>query len=74
MDKTAMLLKLAQAQQHLAHGAVLIAEQKQRIANLRRAGNDTTGSEAVLNSLLEGQRLHEEDVARIVREISELKS
>jgi hypothetical protein len=74
MDKMAVLLKyLAQAQQHVAQGAVLIAEQKQRIADMRRSGQHTAGSEALLNSLLESQQLHEDSAARIVREISELK-
>jgi hypothetical protein len=74
MEKTAVLLKhLAQAQQHVAQGAVLIAEQKKRIADMRRSGQDTAGSEALLKSLLESQQLYEDSVAKIVREISELK-
>jgi hypothetical protein len=74
MDKMAVLLKhLAQAQRHVAQGAVLIAEQKQRIADMRRSGQDAAGSEALLNSLLESQQLHEDSAARIVREISGLK-
>jgi hypothetical protein len=74
MDKTAVLLKhLAQAQQHVAQGAVLIAEQKKRIADMRRSGQDTAGSESLLNSMLESQQRHEDAAARIAREISQLK-
>jgi hypothetical protein len=71
-QRTTFLQRLAQAQQQLAHGAVLIAEQEQRIADLRRGGHDTSGSEALLNTLLESQHLHEESVSRILHEISKL--
>jgi hypothetical protein len=74
MEDMATLLKhLARAQQHVAQGEILIAEQKQRIADLRRDGHDTSVSESLLKTMLETQRLHEEAVATITSEIAELK-
>jgi hypothetical protein len=72
-ERTTLLWYVAQAQQRVTQGEVLIAEQRQRVADLRRDGRDTSGSEALLKSLLDSQQLHEEGLARLVREISRVK-
>jgi hypothetical protein len=74
MDKTAMLLDhLTQAQQLVAEGEARIAQQKRRIAELRRDGHDTSRAEELLKTFVESQRHYEDTLARVRAEISELK-
>jgi hypothetical protein len=52
MDKMAVLLdRLTKVQNHVEQGALHIAEQKQRLADLRRDGHDTTEARALLDTL-----------------------
>lgn len=52
--------RLAESEQDVAQGRVHIANQVRIIEDLKACHHDTTAAEAVLNTLMETQRLHEE--------------
>jgi hypothetical protein len=55
------LERLAEAEQHLAQGAVRIERQRRLIAELHRDGRDTTRAEDLLKTFLEIQSMQERD-------------
>ena len=60
---------LAEAEKAVVDGRVRIASQVQIIADLKRGDHDTTAAEALLNTLMETQRLHEEHRHRLRRDL-----
>jgi hypothetical protein len=65
MHREMLLRHLDQNERHLAHGVEHIAKQRLLVEELARHGHDTTVANELLNTLLESQRLHEQDHARI---------
>jgi hypothetical protein len=60
---------LAEAEKAVTEGRVHIASQVQIIADLKRGDNDTAAAEALLRTLMETQRLHEEHRDRLRQEL-----
>jgi hypothetical protein len=73
LDIRSMLTShLGQAERHVAQGKVIIGKQRSLVAELERDGHDTAEARGLLATFLDIQRLHEEDFARITRELREL--
>ena len=72
VDKTILLRQLVQAEQDVAEGKALIAEQQRLIAELERDDcQDVAETMRLLEAFLVLQRSREEDRARILDELSE---
>jgi hypothetical protein len=71
MHREMLLRHLDQNERHLAQGVEHIAKQRLLVEELARHGHDTTVANELLNTLLESQRLHEQDHARILRELGD---
>ncbi|UFW46500.1 MULTISPECIES: hypothetical protein [Bradyrhizobium] len=70
MDRRILEEHLALARRHANMGAQHIARQEGLIAELDRDGHDTAEARKILNTLRETQRLHEQDVERLLLEVS----
>jgi hypothetical protein len=60
---------LAESEKDVVEGRVHIANQIRIIEDLKAGGHDTTVAEALLNTLMETQRLHENYRDRLRREL-----
>jgi hypothetical protein len=69
MDRAVLIQHLAKAKQHAARGRQHLVRQEELIAELDRDGHDTTEARKVLATLRDSQALHEQDVARLLREL-----
>ena len=69
MDRETLLRHLAQAERHVAGGRKHIAQQEELIAQQERDGHNTERSRELLATFLQTQRMHEEDHARILKEL-----
>jgi hypothetical protein len=63
---------LAKAERHVAQANVIIGRQRSLVAELERDGHDTAAARGLLATFLDIQRLQEEDLARITRELRDL--
>lgn len=50
--------QLMETEQHIAHGEQLVAQQREMIGDLQRAGHDTTKARQLLAAMEEMQRLY----------------
>ena len=71
MDRETQLLHLLEAENHVACGARLVAEQEARVAQLDRDGRDTTRAEQLLATFRETQAQHIEHRDLVRGEMSE---
>jgi hypothetical protein len=71
MDRQILLHQLAQAEQSVAEGRALIAQQQRLIVEAERDGEDATGTFRVLEKFLILQQSREQERARILDAISE---
>ena len=67
MDQWTLQQRLALAERHIARGAVHLAQQRALIAELDRAGHDIEEAQAILDSLMEAQVLHQQGCERLLR-------
>ncbi|WP_050405829.1 hypothetical protein [Bradyrhizobium embrapense] len=70
MDRVILEQYLALAERHAAQGRQHVARQENLIAELDRDGHDTTEARKVLDTLRITQALHEQDVERILGELT----
>ncbi|MHC2256100.1 hypothetical protein ACVILK_005792 [Bradyrhizobium embrapense] len=70
MDRVILEQHLALAERHAAQGKQHVARQENLIAELDRDGHDTTEARKVLDTLRITQALHEQDVERILGELT----
>ncbi|MGY3530350.1 hypothetical protein [Bradyrhizobium sp. USDA 4452] len=70
MDRVILEQHLALAERHAAQGRQHVARQENLIAELDRDGHDTTEARKVLDTLRITQALHEQDVERILGELT----
>ena len=69
-----MLLEhLALAEKHIVEGEILITAQRERVQQLKDAGQDASESENLLERFLDCQRMNVAHRARILAELSELE-
>jgi len=69
MDRAILRQHLAQAERHVAEGKRHLLRQEERIAELDRDGHDTVEARRLLATLRATQRLHEQDVERLLGEL-----
>jgi hypothetical protein len=69
MKRNILLEHLRLAEHHAAEGERHLAHQEQVVAELDQHGHDTREAIKVLATLRETQRLHQEDVGRILGEL-----
>ncbi|MBR0714058.1 hypothetical protein [Bradyrhizobium liaoningense] len=69
MNRDLLLQHLAIAERHVAKGEAHLAKQEALVAELDRDGHDTTGALAVLYTMRQTQRLHEQERDRILAEL-----
>lgn len=69
MDQPTLWQHLDEADRQIAQGRAHIDKQRAIIADLERDGHDTTQASALLETLLESQRLHERRRATILRQL-----
>jgi hypothetical protein len=69
MDKAMIRDHLALAEQHVVQGERHIAEQRERLDELDRAGADTTTAKEVLRVFEQTQAMHVSDRARLRAEL-----
>ena len=67
MDRNDLRRLLTLAEQQIAQGEVLIQNQRWRIEQLKRTGQDEAEAQETLRVLLEAQRLREEHRANLAR-------
>ena len=72
MDRDRLLYDLEMAERHVAQGIGHIASQKRFIAELGRAGHDTTASMKLLRIFEEFQLQHETRLERIQNQLAAL--
>jgi hypothetical protein len=72
MDRVMIEEHLALAERHVSRGEELIAQQKQRIAEMERDGHDSRLHRELLEQFEEVQRLHLADLARLRNELNEI--
>ncbi|MGX1164257.1 hypothetical protein AB7M16_000523 [Bradyrhizobium sp. USDA 372] len=70
MDREILQQHLALAQRHASMGEKHIARQESLIAELDRDGHDTAEARKILATLRDTQRLHEQDVERLLTQLS----
>ncbi len=71
MDRAALQHNLAQAERHVAEGERHLARQEAIIAELDRDGHDATEALKLLATLRATQALHEQDLKRLLRQLSQ---
>lgn len=70
MDREILKQHLALAQRHASMGEKHIARQESLVAELDRDGHDTAEARKILATLRDTQRLHEQDVERLLTQLS----
>lgn len=71
MDRSVLEQHLALAQQHVIEGMDHLARQETIVAELERDGHDTAEALKVLATLRDTQKLHEQEVERIMMELKQ---
>ncbi len=74
MDRAMLERHLTIAQRHVDGGQGHIGRQESLIAELDRDGHDTGEAKNVLRTLRDTQRLHEQDVERLLVELAKLSA
>ena len=69
MNREAQLRHLEEAERNVLEGNLRIVQQRQRIEELQRDGDDSSQARGVLKILLETQALYEQTLARVRREL-----
>ena len=72
--ETSLKEDLAQSEEWARQGRKHVAHLRHIVDTLQRDGHDTTQDEALLQTLLETQTLHEEGVRRVLRELETLRA
>jgi hypothetical protein len=69
LDRETQLRHLEEAERNVLEGNLRIVQQRQRIEELQRDGDDSSQARGVLKILLETQALYEQTLARVRREL-----
>ena len=69
-ERATILENLGLSEKHIGEGERQLRLQRELIAELHRAGRDTTEAEALLKSSEKTQKLHFADRSRLLRELS----
>lgn len=69
MDRETQLRHLEEAERNVLESNLRIVQQRQRIEELQRDGDDSSQARGVLKILLETQALYEQTLARVRREL-----
>jgi hypothetical protein len=70
MDRGTLRQHLAQAQHHVAEAKRHVDRQEELIVQLERDGHDTSEAVKVLATMRATQALHEQNVARLLAELT----
>jgi hypothetical protein len=69
LDRETQLRHLEEAERNVLESNLRIVQQRQRIEELQRDGDDSSQARGVLKILLETQALYEQTLARVRREL-----
>lgn len=71
MDRTGLRRLLTATEREIAQGEILIQNQRWRIAQLKREGQDTADADEALHSLVRDQATQEQHRAKLQKSLEE---